>query len=123
MNKDASISLPAKKVIMAWNGGLEATTALRKSLAWLAKGALIDVVIVNAEDFKTGPNPGDDAAGYRACIGFDVTVHGLSGGNGKVSEVLLVMGGYGHSRFRGLLFGGTTQDMIGNGEIPVFMAH
>jgi nucleotide-binding universal stress UspA family protein len=36
---------------------------------------------------------------------------------------LLVMGAYGHSRFREAILGGTTRDMLANAEVPVFLAH
>jgi nucleotide-binding universal stress UspA family protein len=35
---------------------------------------------------------------------------------------LLVMGGYGHARFREMLLGGVTQSMLGHAPIPVFMS-
>ena len=52
----------------------------------------------------------------------------------RVSEVLcrhardidadmIVMGGYGHSRFREAILGGATRDMLEIAEIPVLMAH
>ena len=36
---------------------------------------------------------------------------------------LLVMGGYGHSRFRELLLGGTTRGILASMTLPVFMSH
>jgi len=36
---------------------------------------------------------------------------------------LIVMGGYGHSRFREAILGGATRDMLEISEVPVFMAH
>jgi len=36
---------------------------------------------------------------------------------------LLVMGGYGHSRFRELLLGGVTQTILKSMTLPVLMAH
>ena len=33
------------------------------------------------------------------------------------------MGGYGHSRFRELLLGGTTRGILGSMTLPVFMSH
>ena len=35
---------------------------------------------------------------------------------------LLIMGGYGHNRFREMLLGGVTQSMLSHGPIPVFMS-
>jgi nucleotide-binding universal stress UspA family protein len=36
---------------------------------------------------------------------------------------LLVMGAYGHSRFREFLLGGATRDMLEHAAVPVLMAH
>ncbi|MGL4280834.1 MAG: universal stress protein, partial [Albidovulum sp.] len=36
---------------------------------------------------------------------------------------LIVMGAYGHSRFREAILGGTTRNMLEMAEIPVLMAH
>ncbi len=36
---------------------------------------------------------------------------------------LLVMGAYGHSRFREAILGGATRDMLEGAEVPVPMAH
>ena len=36
---------------------------------------------------------------------------------------LLVMGGYGHSRFRELMLGGATRRVLEAMTVPVFMAH
>jgi nucleotide-binding universal stress UspA family protein len=45
---------------------------------------------------------------------------------GAASEIgagLLVMGGYGHSRLRELVFGGVTEHVIRGAALPVLMAH
>jgi len=36
---------------------------------------------------------------------------------------LLVMGCYGHSRLRELVFGGVTRDMLGNITVPTLLSH
>ena len=35
----------------------------------------------------------------------------------------MVMGGYGHSRLREFVLGGTTRTILGSMTIPVFMSH
>ena len=39
------------------------------------------------------------------------------------SADLLVMGGYGHSRLREMLVGGTTRDILEHTTVPVLFAH
>jgi nucleotide-binding universal stress UspA family protein len=36
---------------------------------------------------------------------------------------MLVMGAYGHSRFREAILGGATRNMLEKAEVPVLMAH
>ena len=36
---------------------------------------------------------------------------------------MIVMGAYGHSRFREAILGGATRNMLENAKIPVFLAH
>jgi len=36
---------------------------------------------------------------------------------------LMVMGCYGHSRFRELVFGGMSRDMLGAVKVPTLMSH
>jgi len=40
-----------------------------------------------------------------------------------VSADLMVMGAYGHSRFREAIFGGATRAMLEHATLPVLMAH
>jgi len=35
----------------------------------------------------------------------------------------MVMGAYGHSRFRELVLGGATRDILAHGALPVVMVH
>jgi nucleotide-binding universal stress UspA family protein len=36
---------------------------------------------------------------------------------------MIVMGAYGHSRFREAILGGATRHMLETAEVPIFMAH
>jgi len=36
---------------------------------------------------------------------------------------MMVMGAYGHSRFREAIFGGATRSILEDANLPVFMAH
>jgi nucleotide-binding universal stress UspA family protein len=39
------------------------------------------------------------------------------------SAEMVVMGAYGHSRFREAILGGATRNMLEMAEVPVLMAH
>jgi nucleotide-binding universal stress UspA family protein len=81
-----------------------------------------------------GPEPGADMAAYLARHGISATVHCLPRQARDTGELLLktaselgadliVMGGFGHSRLRQRIFGGTTTTMIKDCTVPVMMAH
>ena len=40
-----------------------------------------------------------------------------------INADLIVMGAYGHSRFREAILGGATRYMLEQAKLPVFMAH
>jgi nucleotide-binding universal stress UspA family protein len=40
-----------------------------------------------------------------------------------VNADMLVMGGYGHSRTREIIFGGFTRRILSHADLPVLMAH
>jgi nucleotide-binding universal stress UspA family protein len=42
---------------------------------------------------------------------------------GRAKATMLVLGGYGHSRWRELVLGGVTRHVLANAEIPVLMTH
>ena len=63
-----------------------------------------------------------------------VDVHRVPGGNIDVADALLshaadsgsdfvVMGGYGHSRFREFVLGGVTHSIFRSMTVPVLMSH
>jgi len=84
-----------------------------------------------------GPNrsdPGGLVAQYLSRHGVKTEIDVLSRSMPRVSDVLLrhvtdmdadmvVMGAYGHSRFREAIFGGATRYMLEQATVPVFMAH
>ena len=118
----------------AWNGAPEAAKAMHHSLAWLKDAVEANVVVIDPDEYKTGPNPGDDVAAFLARRELKVTVDRLPGGQRDASDVLLehandvnadllVMGAYGSSRFREWLLGGTTRAVLEKAELPVLMAH
>jgi len=121
-----------REVLLAWDGSIEATHALAASLPVLARAVRVTVAVINpAED--EGREPGADIALYLARHGVraDVTVQRgaadigdalLSLAAGRECD-LLVMGGYGHTRFRELLLGGVTSTILARMTLPVLMAH
>lgn len=124
-----------KHVLVAWDGSVEATHALTGALPLLRKAANVTVTVINPEkqSFEHGEQPGADIGLWLARHGVKIDVRventAMDIGNALLSMVadlgadLLVMGGYGHARFRELLVGGATRTVLDAMTVPVLMAH
>jgi nucleotide-binding universal stress UspA family protein len=130
-----SPSLKPKRVLVAWNSGVEAARAVRESLDMLAGAETVRVVLVDPveSESRQGAEPGADVAAFLARHGVKVSVDRLPSGGRSVADALrrhavdtacdmIVMGAYGHSRLRERIFGGTTQSMLEKPTVPVLLA-
>lgn len=131
----AGATLLPKKVLLAWDGGAEATRAMREALPLLTGAEDVHITMIDPQATEDGLNiePGTDLAAYLAHHGARITIDRLPGGGQPVAETLrrhavdmaadmIVMGAYGHSRLRQRFFGGVTRSMIEQTDLPVFMA-
>lgn len=122
--------------MIAWNGGREAARAAFDALPFLKNADKVSVHWVNTEGKSSDKNnlQGVDLAACLARHGVNVDVErsekeGLSVGKGLLAHAveeqadLIVMGGYGHSRTRELIFGGATQHILDHATLPVLMSH
>lgn len=123
-----------KKVMIAWNGGREATRAVNDALPLLEAAEQVVVVAVNPGRGLHGEEPGADIGLHLARHGVKVEVQHLEAAELAVSSAilsrlsdrgsdLLVMGGYGHSRLRELVLGGVTREVLKHMTVPVLMSH
>ena len=130
----AQPALRPKRVLVAWDGRIEASRALRESLDLLVSANEVRLVLVDPAESELGAEPGADAATYLARHGIKVTVDRLPRSGHTVADVLrrhavdmaaelLVMGAYGHSRLRERIFGGVTKSMLDEPPpLPILMA-
>lgn len=123
------------KIVLAWNESAESLVAARAALPLIVEADAVHVVVIDPP--QHGPNrsdPGGLLSQYLARHGAKVEVDVLSKSMPRVSDVLnrhvsdlgadmIVMGAYGHSRFREAILGGATRNMLENCPVPVFMAH
>lgn len=129
-------TLRPKRVLLAWDSGVECTRAAREALDVMASAEEVHVTLVDPDtsSITNGPEPGADIAAYLAHHGITVDVDRLPSGGTSIADVLkqhatdisaelIVMGGYGHSRTREWIFGGVTRSMIDDPNLPVLMAH
>ncbi|WP_127902721.1 universal stress protein [Solirhodobacter olei] len=123
------------RVVVAWNESSEALNAVRQALPLLRSADSVNIAVVDPS--RHGPersDPGGPLSQMLARHGVRTEVSVLAKTLPKVSEVLLrhvhdqeadllVMGAYGHSRFREAILGGATRAMLEQTDVPVFMAH
>ena len=123
------------RVLIAWDASRGATRAITDALPILQRADIVNVAVFNPEarESEHGEIPGADLALYLARHGVKVEVLQRQTGrdvgaailalSNELSSNLIVMGGYGHSRFRQMLLGGVTRSVLAGMTIPVMMSH
>lgn len=132
----AKLAVPPRRVVLAWQPRREPSRAIHDALALMPRDAQVDVLVLDPDvgDFAHGQQPGADIAAHLARHGLQVRVVSLPReGRGTGQAIvdyaksqqadLLVMGGYGHSRWRQQVLGGTTRTVLETAAIPVLFAH
>ena len=130
-----SFASVGRRALVSWDAGTSATRALTASIPLLRRAEIVEVAVFNADPQTDvhGEQPGADIALYLARHGLKVDVirqkTQVDIGNALLSLAtdlgsdLVVMGGYGHSRFREILLGGVTRTVLESMTVPVLMAH
>jgi len=117
-------------VIMAWNGSREAARAVAEAMPFLKLASQVIVIAVREDDKA---ELGSDIARHLSRHGISAVINTVeAGADGpgeallrevrRVGADLLVMGGYGRSRFREWMLGGATRHVLSRADIAVFMA-
>ena len=124
-----------RKAAIAWDGGMAASRAISGALPLLAAADAVDILVFNPQLDREahGEEPGADLALFLARHGVKANVHAhrsdIDAGNALLSAAadlgadLLVMGAYGHARFREVVLGGVTRTVLSSMTVPVLMAH
>lgn len=134
---DASAAtLRPSRILLAWDASLEAAKAAYGAIGLMKAADEVRVVLVDPQPMKNGhgPEPGSDIAAYLARHGIKVSVDRIASAGQTVADALLqhaadssadliVMGGYGHSRLRERIFGGTTESMLNQEQCAVLLVH
>ncbi|MGZ8287612.1 MAG: universal stress protein [Telluria sp.] len=121
-------------VLVGWDASMEATRAVTNAIPLLRRARNVTIAVFNPSTFDNhGEQPGADIALYLARHGVNVEVAlqqtGIDIGNAMLSLAadrqsdLLVIGGYGHTRFREMLLGGVTATLLKSMTVPVLMSH
>lgn len=124
------------RAVIAWNGEREAARAAFDTLPLLKQADSVDILTIDpdgggdVDSFTTG----GDLALALSRQGIKVVTAtsqpmDISVGDDLLSRIadkscsLLVMGCYGHSRLRELVFGGVTKHILKHMTVPVLMSH
>ncbi|WP_304615500.1 universal stress protein [Paracoccus sp. (in: a-proteobacteria)] len=130
----AEIPANLRRVLVAWNQSAEALAAIRRALPLLRAADRVEVTCIDPR--RSSPERSDPGGsltqmlvrhGVRAEIAVLArTAPTISDElNRRAVEIgadLIVMGAYGHSRFRQAILGGATRNMLEKSAVPVLMA-
>ena len=123
-----------RHALVAWDGSRAAIRAITDALPMLRRSARVTLALFDPGRAH-GEEPGADMALYLARHGIAVEVQrhtaapDIDVGNALLSLAadvgadLLVMGAYGHQRWRELVLGGVTRRVLQTMTLPVLMSH
>ncbi|MEJ8850679.1 universal stress protein [Variovorax rhizosphaerae] len=124
-----------KNAVVAWDGSRESAVAMRAAVPALRQASKVTLVSCCAVHADSGADRllVPDVLQFLARHGVHATaesdVTDIDVGDALLSRLsdlgadLLVMGGYGHSRFRELMPGGVTRQVLAQMTVPVLMTH
>jgi nucleotide-binding universal stress UspA family protein len=127
-------ALPGTAVV-GWDGGMCALRAIAAALPLLQAADTVKLALINPDQLLElhGDDPGADMAVYlaRHGVNVDVVVERTRATVGDALMALardcgaglMVSGAYGHSRFRELVLGGVTRELLERAPVPLLLAH
>ncbi len=122
-------------VMVAWDGSATATRAVHDAMPFLKAAKSVKVMVANPRTLlpDIGDAPGADIAAHLARHGVraeaDHVQTDIDPGAMLLSRAadmdidLLVMGAYGHARWREVVLGGVTDHILNHMTVPVVMSH
>ena len=127
--------LPIDTIVIAWNQSREAMAATRRALPLLKLAKLVNIAVIDPSMHgDERATPGEALCQMLVRHGVRAEVSVLARSLPRIADELtrhvaalnagmLVMGAYGHSRFREAVMGGATRSMLEQMTVPVLMAH
>ena len=121
-------------VMVCWDGSRAAARAVADAMPFLTRSGTTSIVVADTQSAKSADLPGTDIATHLTRHGVNATIERIPVSKIDVSNAILsyaadtgadliVMGGYGHSRLREFILGGTTRGMLASMTKPTLMSH
>jgi nucleotide-binding universal stress UspA family protein len=121
-------------IVCCWDGSATAARAIGDAAPFLAKAKRVELLVVTTGQALRREEVGADMAAHLARHGLSValqriTADDIDTGNAILSYAadraadFLVMGGYGHSRWREFLLGGATRQILSSMTLPTLLSH
>jgi nucleotide-binding universal stress UspA family protein len=121
-----------EKVLVGYDGSLEAANALARAAPLFVAAKEVEVLQIRESDLIV--DHAGAAVRYLRQHGANASAHEMKLTRAHVGEEiagranavwasLIVMGGYGRSRLRELILGGTTRYLVNHAPVPVLLAH
>jgi nucleotide-binding universal stress UspA family protein len=123
-----------EQVMVCWDGSRAAARAMADAMPFLTRAKKVEVVTISGEAPKSEEMEGADVGEHLARHDLKVEINRIVARDGDVANTILshaadsgadfvVMGGYGHSRFREFVLGGATRGMLAAMTVPVLLSH
>lgn len=116
---------------VAWDGGKEATRAVRTALPMLAKASR--VVVFGAPGASSREFDLRRIQAFLAAHGVEADIEEVAGAHDagrllldkarEIGAAMLVAGAFGHARLREYVFGGTTRTLLNSDGPSLFLSH
>jgi nucleotide-binding universal stress UspA family protein len=127
-------SFELNTVVVAWDFSRSAARAVADAIPMLEKAKRVRVVTVTNEKVIDRKHSAQELAKNLARHGIDVILDRVDAADRSIGDVLtkelascnadlLVMGAYGHSRFREFILGGATRSMLSKPLLPTLFSH
>lgn len=121
-----------RRMLVAWKNTREASRAVRDALPFLVDAD--EVFVLTAGSALETQTAGAGIMGWLARHGVRANLRPDIGPDDDIGHVILgqadnlgcdsiVMGAYGHARWRELIWGGTTRHVLHHMTVPVFLSH
>jgi nucleotide-binding universal stress UspA family protein len=133
----SAVTTFGQRALVSWNASKQAVRALHYALPMLQRADQVDVAVFDPDTLPSTYRavPDKDILswlgrhGIKAKVTRSVTTGDIDIGNALLSLAtdlgsdLLVMGCYGHTRFREVLLGGVSRQILKSMTLPVLTAH